>query len=76
MGDYHGLYFTTGVLLLADIFDEFRSMCLEYYPLDPFHYFSGSGLTWDAMVKMTGVKSNLISDSVMYQFIEDIMRKE
>ena len=74
MGDYHDLYFRTGVLLLADVFDEFISMCLEYYPLDHFHYFSSPGLSRDAMLKMTGVKLNLISDSVMYQFTEEGMR--
>ena len=53
MGDYHDRYLKTektDVLLLADVFEKFISTCLEYYGLDPCHYFSSPGLRWDAML--------------------------
>ena len=56
MGYYHDLYLKKDVLLLADVFEKFISTCLKYYELDPCHYFSAPGLSWDAMLKMTGVK--------------------
>ena len=55
-GDYHDLYLKTDVLLLADVFEKFISTCLEYYVLDPCHYFSSPGLSWDAMLKMTKIR--------------------
>ena len=56
MGDYHDLYLKTDVLLLTDLFEKFINKCLEYYGLDPCYYFSSPGLSWDAMLKMTGVE--------------------
>ena len=47
MGNYHDLYFKADVLLSADVFEKFINTCLEYYGLDPFHYFSSPGLSWD-----------------------------
>ena len=70
MGDYHDLYLKTDILLLADVFEKFINTCLEYYGLDPCHYFSSPGLSWDAMLKMTGIKLELISDIDMHLFIE------
>ena len=73
MGDYHNLDLKTDVLLLADVFENFTSTCLDYYGLDPCHYFSSSGLSWNAMLKMTGIELDLISDIVMHLFIEKEM---
>ena len=70
MSDYHDLYLKTNVLLLADIFEKFIKMCLDYYGLDPCHYFSSPRLSWDAMLKMTGIELGLISDTDMHLFIE------
>ena len=56
MGDYHDHYLKKDVLLLADVFEMFIDTCLKYYKLDPCHYFSSPGLSWDAMLKITGVK--------------------
>ena len=56
MGDYHDLYLKTDVLLLVDVLEKFIYMCLEYYGLDPCHYFSIPGLSWDAILKMTGIE--------------------
>ena len=74
MGDYHVLYLKTDVLLLADVFEKFISTCLDYYGLDHCHYFSSPGLSWDAMVKMTRIEFDLISDIDMHLFIEKGMR--
>ena len=56
MSDYHDHYLKKDVLLLADIFEKFIDTCLKFYGLFPYHYFSSPGLSWDAMLKMTGVK--------------------
>ena len=56
MGDYHDHYLKKDVLLSADVFEKFIATCLKFYGLDPCHYFSSPGLSWDAMLKMTGVK--------------------
>ena len=70
MGDYHDHYLKKDVLLLTDVFEKFISTCLKYYELDPCHYFSAPGLSWYAMLKMTGVKLEKISDIEQYLFIE------
>ena len=56
--------------MLADVFEKFISTCLKFYGLDPCHYFSSLGLSWDAMLKMTGLKLEKISDIDKYLFIE------
>ena len=70
MGDYHDLYLKTDVLLLADMFEKFINTCLDYYGLDPCHYFNSPGLSWNAMLKMTGIELDLISDIDMLLFID------
>ena len=74
MGDYHDLYLKSDILLLADVFENFRKTCLEYYKLDPANYFTSPGLSWDAMLKMTNIKLELMTDIDMFQFIEKGMR--
>ena len=74
MGDYHDLYLKSDILLLADVFENFRKTCSQYYKLDPCHYFTSPGLSWDAMLKMTNVKLELIYDTDMFQFIEKGLR--
>ena len=70
MDDYHDHYLKKDVLLLADVFERFISTCLKYYELDPCHYFSSPGLRWDAMLKMTGIELEKISDIGKHLFIE------
>ena len=60
--DYHELYNETDVLLMADVFENFRNICLNNYGLDPAHYFTAPGLAWDACLKMTCVNLELLSD--------------
>ena len=74
MGEYHNLYLKSDILLLADVFENFRKTCLQYYKLDPCHYFTSPGLSWDAMLKMTNIKLELMTDINMFQFIEKGMR--
>ena len=70
MGNYHDQYLKSDILLLADILENFPKTCLQYYKLDPAHYFTSPGLSWDAMLIMTGIKLELMTDVDMFQFIE------
>jgi hypothetical protein len=74
LGQYHDLYMVTDTLLLADVFENFRKLCLEYYDLDPAHFYTAPGLAWQACLKMTGVKLELLTDIDMYLFIEHGLR--
>lgn len=74
MGEYHDLYLKSDILLLSDVFENFRKTCLEYYKLDPCHYYTSPGLSWDAMLKMTDIQLELMTDIDMFQFIEKGMR--
>lgn len=73
-GQYHDLYLVTDVILLADVFENFRSICLEYYNLDAAHYFASPGLARDAMLKMIGIQLQLIDDIDMFLMIENCIR--
>ena len=64
----------TNVLLLADVFEKFIDTCLKFYKLDTCHYFSSPGLSWDTMLKMTGVKLEKILHIDMYLLIEKGLR--
>lgn len=72
--DYLELYLKTDVLLLADVFEAFRSFAMEKYGLDPCHYSTLPGFAWDACLKMTGVKLELLTDPDMYTFMENGIR--
>ena len=73
MGDYDDHYLKKDALLLADVFEKFIDTCLKYYGLDPYHYFSSPGLSWDAMLKMTDIELEKI-DIDKYLFIEKGLR--
>ena len=73
-GRIHHLYLKSDILLLADVFENFRKTCMQYYELDPCHCFTSPGLSWDAMLKMTDIILELIIDVDMFQFIEKGMR--
>ena len=74
MGEYHDLDLKSDVLLLADVFESVRKTCLQHYKLDPCHYFTSPGLSWSAMLKMTNIELELMTDVDMFQFIEKGMR--
>ena len=74
MGDYHDLYLKSDILLLADVFENFRKTCHQYYKLVTCYYFTSPGLSWDAMLKMTGIRLEHMKDVDMFQFIEKGLR--
>ena len=74
MGKYHDLYLKSDVLLLADVFEEFRRNSLENYSLDPAWYYTSPGLSWDAVLKHSGVKLELLSDAEMLLMFEKGIR--
>ena len=73
MGDNYDLYLKADVLLLADDFEKFINTCIDYYELDPCHYFSSPRLSWDPVLKMTGIELELISDIDIHLFTEKEM---
>ena len=71
---YHNLYNLSDVLLLADIFENCRNICMDHYRLDPAWYFSALGLAWDAVLKITKIQLELLSDRDMLLMIESAIR--
>ena len=69
LGEYHDLYLKTDVLLLCDVLEKFSSVSLKDYGLDPSHYFSSPGLSWDSMLKMTGAELEKINNIEMHLFL-------
>ena len=74
MGDYHDLYLRTDVLLLADVYEKYRETCLKQYKLDPAHYYTSPGLSWDALLKKTKINLELLTDCDMHLMIEKGLR--
>ena len=72
--DYHDLYNKSDVLLLADVFENFRDVCMKNYQLDPAWYYTAPGLAWDAALKKTGVELELLSDPDMLLMYEKGIR--
>ena len=72
--EYHDLYLKTDVILLADIFENFRDVRNEDYKLDPAWYYTSPGLSWDALLKKTEIKLGLLSDVDKILFIENGIR--
>ena len=62
ISDYHDLYVQSDTLLLADVFENFRKMCLEIYELDPTYFVFEPGLAWQGCLKKTEIKLELITD--------------
>lgn len=74
IGDYTELYLKTDVLLLADVFENFRKNCHNIYGLDPAHYFTAPGFSFDAMLRHTKVELQLLTDVDMLLFVEKGIR--
>ncbi|PFX14747.1 hypothetical protein AWC38_SpisGene21073 [Stylophora pistillata] len=70
MRDYHNLYNKSDVLLLCDVFENFRKVCKENYDLDPCWYYTAPGFAWDACLKMTEIELELLSDPNMLHMFE------
>ena len=74
LGQYQDLYVKTDTLLLADVFENFRSFCLSNYKLDPANYVTLPGIAWDACLRMSNTTLQLLTDKEMYEFIESGIR--
>ena len=74
MKDYHKLYKMSDVLLLADVFENFRNICMTHYGWGPAWYFIAPGLAWDAALKITKIQLELLNDSDMLLMIESGIR--
>ena len=74
LGDYHDLYVQSDTLLLADVFNNFRDMCLKAYELDPAHFLSLPGLAWQACLKKTNIELELLTDYDMLLMVEKGIR--
>ena len=74
LGEYHDLYVQSDTLLLADVFENFRNMCLKLYELDPAHFLSLPGLAWQACLKKTNIKLELSTDYDMLLMVEEGIR--
>ena len=72
--NYLMVYNICDVLLLADVFENFRDLCLKNYGLDPVHYYTAPGLAWDAMLKITKINLELLSDVDKLLMIEKGIR--
>ena len=70
LGDYSDLYLKTDVILLAQVFENFREICLEAYKLDAAHYYTLPGFAWDAMLLFTKIILQLLTNIRMLMFIE------
>ena len=74
IADYHDVYLQLDVLLLVDFFEKFRRTCLDFYSLDPLHYYTTPGLAWDVALRMSRVELELITDENIYNLIENSIR--
>ena len=74
LGDRHDLYVQSDTLLLADVFENFINKCIEVYELDPAHLFSAIWLAWQACLKKTGVKLELLTNNDMFMMVEKGIR--
>ena len=74
LGDYHDLYVQSDTLLLADLFNNFRDMCIKEYQLDPAHFLSLPGLGWQACLKKTNIELELLRDYDMLLMVEEGIR--
>jgi hypothetical protein len=73
-GDYHDIYLRTDVLLLADVFETFRNTSMKHYGLDPAHYYTAPGMSWDALLKKIKVNLELLTDIDTHLFFEKGLR--
>ena len=74
LGDYHDLYVQSDTLLLADVFENFRDMCLKEYEIDPAHFLSLPGLAWQACLKKTNIELELLTNYDMLLMVEEGIR--
>ena len=76
LGEYHDLYLRTDVILISNIFEKFREVCIENYGLDPAHFYTTPGLAWQACLKKTGITLDLITNPDMLLMFKRGIRGE
>ena len=76
LGDYHDLFVQRDTFLLADVFENFRDMCIKEYELDPAHFLSLHGLASQACLKKNNIELELLTDYVMLLMVEEGIRGE
>ena len=74
LGKYHDLYVQKYTLLLANVFENFRNMCIKVYELDPAHFLTAPELALQACLKKTGVELELLTDANMLLMVEEGIR--
>ncbi|XP_072400352.1 uncharacterized protein [Diabrotica undecimpunctata] len=74
LGEYSDVYLKSDILLLADVFENFRHNCLFNYKLDPAQYLTAASLSWDAMLRKTNVQLELLTDIDMLHFFKKGIR--
>ena len=74
LGEYDDLYVQSDTLILADVFEKFRNMCIKVYELDPAHFLSLPGLAWQVCLKKTNVKLELLTGYDMLLMVEEGIR--
>ena len=76
LGEYHDLYLKTDVILLANVFEAFRKVCLKNYGLDPAHFYTAPGLAWKACLKKTRIHLELLLDPDMLLCVREGSEEE
>ena len=76
LGEYHDLYIQSNILLLADVFENFRNKFIKIYELDPAKFLSAAGLAWEPALKKTNVKLDLLTDIDMLLMVEKGVKGE
>ena len=76
LGEYHDFYVQSDTLLLPDVFDNFRNMCINICDLDPAKLLSAPGLAWQAALKKTKVKLDILTDIDMLLMVEKVLEED
>lgn len=71
LGELHDLYVETDVLLLADVFENYRNICMKTYSLDPAHFVTAPALSWSAALLYTGVELEIPVEADMHEFFDE-----
>ena len=74
LGDYHDTYVTADTAQLADVFKNFRKLCMKIYELDPANYFTAHGMLWDTLFKHTEHRQELLTDINLHMMFEACIR--
>ena len=74
LGDYHDLYVQNDTILLADVFENFRNMCIKVYELDPAHFLSAPGIAWKACLTKAEVELELLTNIDVLLMVEKGIR--